>query len=228
MYRRLLGVLVTGPKSRPGFWCRAPPRTQTPPAAASAGACRRSPSCTTRCLQRARRHSSWKRGWMCWTRCGCAARAVQAVPCCSCSHSNPAGQHCTVSCMTAPHRGAGCSSRLPSSILVRPLIHPSSHPHPSSPPPPNLFQVSGVPRDNYTYSTLMSICQASGDLPTALRLFREMQEEGLTPNTGEHSVLMPCSRCCACSACLPGCSQGAVGTAEPNCAWLARLPTSLA
>lgn len=85
-----------------------------------------------------------------------------------------------------------------------------------------------MPRDNYTYSTLMSICQASGDLPTALRLFREMQEEGLTPNTGEHSVLMPCSRCCACSACLPGCSQGAVGTAEPNCAWLARLPTSLA
>lgn len=35
MYRRLLGVFVTGPKSRPGFWCRAPPCTQTPPAPAS-------------------------------------------------------------------------------------------------------------------------------------------------------------------------------------------------
>lgn len=103
----------------------------------------------------------------------------------------------------------------------------SSHPHSSSPPPPIFLQVSGVPRDNYTYSTLMSICQASGDLPTALRLFREMQEEGLTPNTGGHWVQRPCNRCWSCSACLAGSSQGAVGTAESDCSWLARLPISL-
>lgn len=116
------------------------------PASACAGACRRSPSCTTRCWRRARRRSSWKRGWMCWTRCGCAARAVHAVRCCSCLHSTPAGQHCAVSCMTAPPCGAGCSSHLPSSILVRPLMQPSLLTLiPPLPRPPSFFRFPASP-----------------------------------------------------------------------------------
>ncbi|PSC70893.1 hypothetical protein C2E20_5639 [Micractinium conductrix] len=47
------------------------------------------------------------------------------------------------------------------------------------------MRLAGVPRDQYTYSTLISCCYhvQGGDLATALRLFGEMQEEGLTPNT---------------------------------------------
>ncbi|EFN56272.1 hypothetical protein CHLNCDRAFT_51958 [Chlorella variabilis] len=45
------------------------------------------------------------------------------------------------------------------------------------------MRVAGVPRDQYTYSTLMSCCyHGEGHLGPAMRLFQEMQEEGLTPN----------------------------------------------
>lgn len=56
---------------------RAPPRHLLPPA----GACRPSPLSTTRCWRPARRRSSWRRGWTCWTRCGCAALRCATLCC---------------------------------------------------------------------------------------------------------------------------------------------------
>ena len=56
--------------------------------------------------------------------------------------------------------------------------------------------MNGVPRDCYTYSTLLSICQPGARLGTAMRLFREMQAEGLAPNTGAGGgpLLLPLRR----------------------------------
>lgn len=67
-----------------------------------------------------------------------------------------------------------------------------------------------MPRDNYTYSTLLSICQAGGQLATALRLFKEMQEEGLTPNTGAFVWKFKLSLCDCCElACSETCRRRA-------------------